>query len=227
MDRSSLIPYLLLLIGFNCFAEQKPYEILNLEEGYDSNVDVSGGVLTAFQFEGADETAQLDNLFIAKSENSKNLNIKILSIDGKYHAEFAVKFLPTDKEWVEVAIPSKYTEELASYKAEEVSVYAYQEVITKRNKKTHFIFPTAWGEPNTLQQKFYINSAGDFAKLAYVDINIGKQVTFCEPISRNVKTSFNYECTLPPNAQPKNNFIVFTTTAGAKGKKYKIWQPKK
>ena len=149
----------------------------------------------------------------------------MLSIDGKYSAEFAIKFSSSGSTWIKIAIPTEYKEKISGYKPEDISVYAFQEEVSKRRKKTHKVFPTAWGSPNNSIQKFYLNSAGDFAKFAYFDINNGKQVIFCDPIHNIIKTSFNYECEIPSSANIKNSIVIFTTTPHSKGKKYKIWQP--
>lgn len=216
---------LTLLITHISYAKELSYKIDGFKEDYSSNVNVSGGILTAFQFGSPSSLAQFDSLFIAKDINTNNLHIRVLSIDGKYSAEFTIEFLSTDSSWVQIKIPTKYKEQVAKYKPEDISIYAYKEEISKRRKKSHMIFPTSWGEPNLLQQKFYLNSAGDFAKFAYYDINNGKTVIFCEPISNKIKTSFNYVCEIPPAAVIKNNTVIFTTTPNSEGKKYKIWKP--
>lgn len=207
------------------YAEELSYKIDGFKEDYSSDVNVSGGILTAFQFGSIASLAQFDSLFIAKDNDTNNLQIRVLSIDGKYSAEFAIEFLSNDSSWVQIKIPTRYKDKVAKYKPEDISIYAYKEEISKRRKKTHMIFPTSWGKPNLSQQKFYLNSAGDFAKFAYFDINNGKTVIFCEPISSEIKTSFNYECEIPSAAVIKNNTVIFTTTPNSKGKKYKVWKP--
>jgi hypothetical protein len=208
------------------YANNLSYKIDGFVEDYSEDVNVSGGILTAFQFGSINSFAQFDNLFVANNENTKNLKIKILSIDGKYSAEFALNFLSNENSWVQVSFPTQYKEKISKYKPEDISVYAFQETVSKRNKKEHVIYPTSWGEPDDSIQKFYLNSAGDFARFAYLDINKGKEVIFCEPIINVVKTSFNYVCVIPKEAEIKNNIVIFTTTPDSKGKKYKVWKPK-
>ncbi len=201
------------------------YKIDSFREDYSSDVNVSGGILTAFQYGSSTSLARFDSLFVAKDKSINNLNVRVLSIDGKYSAEFALEFTSNDNTWVQIVIPTKYQEKIAKYKPEDISVYAFKEELSKRRKKAHIIFPTSWGKPDISKQKFYLNSAGDFAKFAYFDIQNGKTVTFCEPISNEIKTAFNYECEIPSSANIKNDTVIFTTTPNSKGKKYKVWKP--
>ncbi len=215
-----LIIYLFTIVSV---ASENQYEIENFKDSWSSDVDVSGGVLTAYQLRGSISSVQIDKLYIGKAKNIDKLNIRILSIDGKYSAEFVIKFTPTENEWVEVKInETEHNKYLSTYRPEEVSVYAYQEV-SHRRKKVHHVFPTSWGKPDLSDISFFVNSAGEFARLAFVDKTKNKHVKYCDAIDGEINTSYNYECKIKQGMEPENGIVIFTTTADSKGKKYKIW----
>lgn len=210
-----------------CFALQSNtlYKIKGFSEDYSNSVNVSGGVLTGIQYESDASSALPKDLYIAKYPETKSIKVKILSIDGKYRAAFYVEFESNESNWVNVSFSSKHQDIFSQYSPKEISVYAYNEIRGKGKRKIHEVFPTSWGRPSDEAQSFLINSAGDFAKIAYRDLKLGKQTFFCQPIEKQVKTSFNYSCDLNILSTLKNNEIIITTTPNSKGKKYKIWNP--
>lgn len=219
----------LFIISLSCFSyeDSRPYKIKGFNEEYSSNVNVSGGVLVGIQHSGNATTALPKDLYIAKYPETKTVKVRVLTIDGKYRAAFSVDFEANDSHWVNVGFSSKHQKIFQSYAPKEISVYAYKEVRGKGNKRLHEVFATSWGLPTEESSSFLINSAGDFAKIAFRDSEKGKQTSFCEPLQGRAKTSFNYSCELAVPTSIRNNEIIITTTPNSKGKKYKIWNPKK
>ena len=123
------------------------YKILGFKESLTESVDVSGGVLVSYQFEGNLSNPQTDSLYIAVPKLESQVKIKILSIDGQYSANFTLSLSGEKSKWMKIAIPSKYQKRLATYDAKDLAVYAYHEVPSKRRKKLWNVLPTAWGVP--------------------------------------------------------------------------------
>ncbi|WP_448213508.1 hypothetical protein [Colwellia sp. MEBiC06753] len=225
--RIPLLCAVISLTSYFCSATEsnKLYKINGFNEDYSSNVNVSGGVLTGIQYKGGANSVLPQELYIAKYPDTKSVNVKVLSVDGKYRAAFSVDFEPNENAWVNVGFSSKHQDIFSQYSPKEISVFAYSEIRSKGKKRILEVFPTSWGKPTDSAQSFLINSAGDFAKIAYRDLELGKQTSFCQPIEKKIKTSFNYSCDLNLPSTIKNNEIIITTTPNSKGKKYKIWNP--
>ncbi len=199
------------------------YEIIGFKESLSESVDVSGGVLVSYQFEGDSKNPQTDSLYIATPQLESNVKIKILSIDGQYSAKFTLSLSDKKSKWTKISIPSKHQKKLSSYNAKDIAVYAFHEVPSKRRKKLWNVVPTAWGAPNSDIQYFNINTSGDTPMYVFKNAEGNKVIVQCLPVKNKVVTAFNYQCPVEQSYKFNGTPVTFISEVDGKKDKYKIW----
>jgi len=214
-----------LFAGLYCAASNAAYSIEGFNEKVSEQVDVSGGILIGFHYNGSSPAPNLSSLFIARPKSVEDFYLKIRSVDGVYSAEMKVSFDNWTSSWAQIVIPSEHQKFLRKYTKDELVVYAYRELAERRGSKTrkfHLIFPSSWGEPfpeDEVNGRFFINSALPTA--SYSIPELGTSV-FCKPISAEIRTAFNRTCRIDAGLKNGNNTIVMNT---GRNKKYVVWLP--
>ncbi|MDO3381590.1 hypothetical protein [Gilvimarinus algae] len=197
------------------------YQIQGFHESLSEQVEVSGGILIGYQFEGQSSNPKLEDLYLARPEGIETLHLQIRSIDGVYSAEMEVTFTGNGAQWQKLTVPSKYQESLKKYNKNELVVYAYDEVEDSRNKRKryHRVIPSSWGKPQLKELKgsLYVNSAAPIAKYTATSGSV-----FCEGVESEARVAFNKRCKIIDALASGDNLIVMST---GRNKKYIIWLP--
>lgn len=211
---------ILLLTPFLSLANN--YEISDFKESYDPNVNVSGSILSSLLVSGALKLSSPDDLYVYVTPEQNQLNLSLVSIDGRYNADVALQVAVSSSKWIQISIPTK-REEFTKYKFNELVVLAYVDGKDKRDRYVQEIFPVSWGVPNNSVTQFYINSAGFAPNYTFNDIEGNTTTVECDEIRNPSARAFNHVCAFDRTVIGEKAVITFSPDMESSGKKYIVW----
>lgn len=213
----------LLVSAFQPVLADDKYKINKFNESYDQSVDVSGSILTAFLVSGALTTSSPDALFVYLTPKQKNLNLSLVSIDGRYSADVSLEITVSSAEWVRLNLPSTKKDTFKKYKPNQLVAFAYADSRDKRGRYVQEVFPVSWGTPNNKTALFYINSAGFAPNYTFLDIEGNIQTIECDEIAEPTARAFNHVCKFDRAQMGEKAVVTFSPDMDSSGKKYIIW----
>lgn len=199
------------------------YEIKKFNESYDPSVNVSGSILSSLLVSGALKLSSPDDLYVYVTPEQSQINLSLVSIDGRYNADVSIEVAVTASSWIKLSLPSE-KEEFKKYKFNELVALAYADGRDKRGRYVQEVFPISWGEPDNKITQFYINSAGFAPNYTFNNDVDGKTTTVeCEEITDPSARAYNHVCAFSRALIGEKAVITFSPDMESSGKKYIIW----
>ena len=212
--------YVLLLVPFVAFANS--YKINDFNESYDPSVKVSGSILSSLLVSGALKLSSPDDLYVYITPKQPQINLSLVSIDGRYNADVSIEVAVTASSWIQISLPTQ-KEEFKKYKFNELVALAFADGKDKRGRYVQEIFPISWGVPDNKITQFYINSAGFAPNYTFKDVDENTITVECEEITTPSARAYNHVCAFNRTLIGEKAVITFSPDMESSGKKYIIW----
>jgi len=126
------------------------------------------------------------------SKTDQMLCVKMLSVDGKYGADFTYQLTRNISGAIQFKLPTELQNIVTSYTPDQLAVLA--EIKPKCKMKGGYIVPASWGGhiQNTL--KVYLNSGVSATSLKLYKVDGGRHKISCGPIENKRNTAYDTEC---------------------------------
>jgi hypothetical protein len=225
--RKSLIRHLLVytsLTSCSLYAGPIPIEEAQFQESYNDSVNISGSVRAGVMYMAGAEKVLPDSLFLdLLPESDKLLCVSMISVDGRYGAEFSHKLSSDLTGLTQFQLPTEMHDVLTRYKPDQVAVLA--EIKPACNDKGERIVPAAWGRPpaDSSVIKVFLNSGAEKTYLKMYKKENGSDKLKCKSVRSETKTAYDTECTInEPQKYLLENTKVLRRNFGDYGKSVKL-----
>lgn len=203
-----------LLLGSSAILAQQPRKIVLSEnqfrESFLEKVTVSGGIRAGFMYKSPLEHVDVHKLFIYLhrdlADPDATLCVNMVSRDGRYAASWQYALGNQPAGAINVDLPSKYQDQVASYAPDALVVLAG---IAKQNCAAPDLkyIPASWGETPPADYILYVNSGN-------TDTVIGipghTERIPCTKIAADSTIAYDTRCVVGKEilTEPKSIFLV-------------------
>lgn len=215
--------YFLSAVPLLSVAQSVPYQIISFDEDLSIKVSVSGTVMASYLVSGELTHVSADSLYIYVVPEKRKLHASLVSIDGKYAAEFELFHSSVEAGWINVQFPTKFRQDLKNYAADELVAYIFSDGQDKFGYYIQEVFPSSWGAPKMDKRKILINSAGFVPEYSYRNKDYETIVGNCKEIVNKIARAFNYSCDFSVKNTEQPVLIIINTTPDGAGKKFMLW----
>jgi len=174
-------------------------EFNQFHEYFTESVNISGSMRAGVMYESETSRAAPDSLQVDLTNAIGSvLCVTLLSVDGKYGADFSYTLTGETKGRTAFKLPTEKQEIITSYSPEQLAIFAQVKPVCKGAKGV--VVPAFWGNSaNSNVLNVYLNSAANstFLMLYGASGDAGdKGKILCKRIDADDNTAYNTQCTI-------------------------------
>lgn len=163
------------------------------QESYIKEVNISGSVRAGVMFESKSEVAGPEDLHIYLSDkNPSILEVKMISIDGRYEADFNYPVKNEETGITKFKLPTKMAHIISHYPPDQLAVLA--RLKKPENSSKGEIVPATWGKPESKNLKIFLNSGVSTTLLKLYRTDGSTEKIVCKKIDADNVTAYDTEC---------------------------------
>lgn len=183
-----------LLVNYHCvWAGTIHLPKQNFHESYVNEVNISGAVRAGVMFESNARKVNLENLFIDVGDHSDlELEVKLISICGRYEAKFKYKLDKTTRGWTRFNLPTDMANIISGFNPEQLVVLAK----IRGGSSKSIIVPASWGKPATNRLKVFLNSGVSSTTLKLYGSNGNSDKIKCREIKNKTNIAYDTVCSV-------------------------------
>lgn len=164
-------------------------------ESYTNEVSISGSVKAGVMFESMSNRILPDHLYIDIGDAPNSLlKVKMISMDGRYEAEFDYQVEKGISGLTRFSLPTKLKDVISQYFPDQLAVLA--SLNPGGGLKKSMFVPASWGMPKSKMMKIYLNSGASETSLKLYLVGGGSKKERCKLIQAGTPTAYDTQCVI-------------------------------
>ncbi|MBU1171444.1 MAG: hypothetical protein KKD44_17970 [Proteobacteria bacterium] len=189
----ALVSFSLACLQSVCLAGMVDLDSKQFHESYVKEVKISGSVRAGVMFQSHLMKIEPRDLYINIGETlGTDLDVKMISIDGRYEAEFSYQVKENSTGLTRFNIPTQMAHIVSQYPPDHLAVLA--RLKGNDTHKKDVVVPATWGKPQSKNITILLNSGVSNTHLKLYRPDGTSEKLACHKIDAGTTTAYDTEC---------------------------------